>query len=317
MKTKLFLTLCMTVSLYIHSPAFATPLNDYVAVPDPAFDWVQVGSSVYTGDLLANSTAYNLQLTSQTWRDGLEVSPTTWTHWVTVIVPGGIGIALAGGVHNTGLILINDGDIGEAAPIIDPAVDPNTQQYRDLAMATRSVIIELRSVPNQPLFFADEPNDPDGRSEDEIIAYSWDKFLNGGDDYWPVQLPMVKSVVACMDALQEFRPALQHFVLTGGSKRGWTAWLTAAVDGRVTAIAPIVSDLLNMQRSFAHQWSCYGFWADALAPYEDMGIFDWFDTYRADELVAIVDPYAYRSDLTIPKFIVTAAGDDFFVHDSI
>ena len=48
-----------------------------------------------------------------------------------------------------------------------------------------------------------------------------------------------------------------------------------------------------------------------------MGIFNWFDTQRSDELVAIVDPYAYRDRLTIPKFIITAAGDDFFVHDSI
>jgi PhoPQ-activated pathogenicity-related protein len=33
--------------------------------------------------------------------------------------------------------------------------------------------------------------------------------------------------------------------------------------------------------------------------------------------MAIVDPYEYRDRLNIPKFIVTAAGDDFFVHDSI
>lgn len=176
------------------------------------------------------------------------------------------------------------------------------------------MIVQLQSVPNQPLLFADDPNE---RSEDEIIAYSWDKFLNGGDDFWPVQLPMVKSVVACMDAVQQFNPSVEHFVLTGGSKRGWTAWLTAAVDSRVVAVAPIVSDLLNMRRSFAHHWSCYGFWADALSPYEDLGIFDWFDTPRADELVNIVDPYAYRDRLTIPKFIITASGDDFFVHDSV
>ncbi|MHC5173514.1 MAG: PhoPQ-activated protein PqaA family protein, partial [Planctomycetota bacterium] len=216
---------------------------------------------------------------------------------------------------DTALILINGGDIGEPAPIIDPS-DPNHAyaDFRSLATGTRTVIVELRGVPNQPLVFADDPN---MRSEDEIIAYSWDKFLQGGDDFWPVQLPMVKSAVACMNAVQDFSPGIDHFVLAGGSKRGWTAWLTAAVDARVTAIAPIVSDLLNMRRSFAHQWSCYGFWADALSPYEELGIFDWFDTTRADEMVAIVDPYAYRDRLTIPKFIVTAAGDDFFVHDSI
>ncbi|MCI0498583.1 MAG: PhoPQ-activated pathogenicity-related family protein [Planctomycetales bacterium] len=289
---------------------YATALDNYVALPDASFDWFQEGASVYDGTFYANSTACNLKLTSQTWRNGSEVTPTVWTHWVTVIVPS----VWFNPVKDTALILINEGDIGEAAPILNPAVNPTNRQFRDLAMGTGSVIIELRSVPNQPLVFADEGL---GRVEDEIIAYTWDKFLAGGDDYWPVQLPMVKSVVACMDAVQEFRSSINHFVLTGGSKRGWTAWLTAAVDNRVTAIAPIVSDLLNMRRSFAHHWSCYGFWAEALNPYEEMGIFDWFEHPRTEDLMAIVDPYEYRSRLTIPKFIVTAAGDDFFVHDSV
>jgi PhoPQ-activated pathogenicity-related protein len=253
-------------------------------------------------------------MNSQAWRSDSEVTPTVWEHWVTVIVPE--PSILFGAVKDTALVLINGGNTDDLPPLINPTYE-DYDQYRQLAGTTRSVIVELLGVPNQPLFFADEPDDPNGRSEDEIIAYSWDKFLNGGDSYWLVQLPMVKSVIQCMNGVQSFRPSINHFVLTGGSKRGWTAWLTAAVDPRVTAVAPIVSDLLNMRRSFAHQWSCYGFWADALAPYEDMNIFSWFDTARADELVSIVDPYSYLADLTLPKFIVTAAGDDFFVHDSV
>lgn len=293
------------ISILVHAGA----LEDYMTLPDPAFTWTQI-SSRYEGNILYNTTAYNLQLTSQTWRESSEVTPSTWTHWVTVIVPGGLLIS----VKNTALVLINGGNVGDPAPIINSSADPNNGQFRNLAVATGSVIIDLKGVPNQPLRFTDEAFT---RSEDEIIAYSWDKFLTGGDDFWPVQLPMVKSVAACMDAVQQFRPAIQHFVLTGGSKRGWTAWLTAAVDDRVTAIAPIVSDLLNMRRSFAHHWSCYGFWAEALSPYEEMNIFDWFDTPQVDDLLAIVDPYEYRNQIDIPKYIITAAGDDFFIHDSI
>ena len=312
MKIKPHYIICVIGLLYIDYPIFANALDDYIAQPNPNYGWSEI-NSVYEGSIWANTTATNLILTSQSWRSADEVDTTEWTHWVTVIEPGGLLILLAGGVHDTALILVNGGDIGEQTPSIDPA-DPNHAQFRDLALGTRSVIVELRGVPNQPLLFDGEPN---SRTEDEIIAYSWDKFLQGGDDFWPVQLPMVQSVIACMDAVQQFHPSVNEFVLTGGSKRGWTAWLTAAVDNRVVAVAPIVSDLLNMRRSFAHQWSCYGFWADALSPYEDLGIFDWFDTERADELISIVDPYAYRTDLTIPKFIITAAGDDFFVHDSI
>lgn len=297
--------------LHVSFLAGATALDDYIVQPNPDFSWTEA-DSWSNGNIFSPTytTATNLSMTSQVWRSPAEVDTTEWTHWVTVIVPAGW---LLGSVHDTALILINGGDIGEPAPVIDPA-DPNHAQFRQLALGSRSVIVELRGVPNQPLTFADDPN---ARTEDEIIAYSWDKFLQGGDDFWPVQLPMVRSVIACMDAVQQFRPSINHFVLAGGSKRGWTAWLTAAVDPRVVAVAPIVSDLLNMQRSFAHHWSCYGFWADALSPYEDLGIFDWFDTPRVDDLVAIVDPYAYRDRLTIPKFIITAAGDDFFVHDSV
>lgn len=295
---------CVVILILVsNSLLYATALDDYLAVPDPSYAWSQVDSRFH---LSTFTTAYTLTMTSQTWRSSSEVSPTVWTHWVTVVVPGL-------GYGDTALILISDGDIGETAPSIDPA-DPTNLQFRNLAAATGSIVVELRSVPNQPLQFTDETLP---RSEDEIIAYSWDKYLQGGDDYWPVQLPMVKSVVRCMDTIHAFRSGVQYFVLTGGSKRGWTAWLTAAVDNRVTAVAPIVSDLLNMRRSFAHQWSCYGFWAEALGPYEEMGIFDWFDDPRTAALMTIVDPYEYRDRLTIPKYIITAAGDDFFVNDSI
>ncbi len=314
MKTKSYYSACIVGVLCISHVAFSTALDDYAAMPENNFSWSQYGPSEYDG--YTGTRAYVLEMTSQAWREPNQVDTTVWTHWVTIIVPEWEW--LLGPVKDTALVLINGGDIGEPAPIIDPA-DPSYSDFRSLAAATRSVIVELRGVPNQPLQFSDETFT---RSEDEIIAYSWDKFLRGGDDYWPVQLPMVKSVVRCMDAVQAFvdgvaGKTINNFVLAGGSKRGWTAWLTAAVDTRVTAVSPIVSDLLNMRRSFAHQWSCYGFWADALWPYEELGIFDWFDSPRADALLAIVDPYEYRDRLTIPKFILTAAGDDFFVHDSI
>lgn len=314
MKTKSYYSACIVGVLCISHVAFSTALDDYAAMPDTNFSWSQYGLSKYDGPTFTQ--AYVLEMTSQAWREPNQVDTTVWTHWVTIIVPEAEW--LLGPVKDTALVLINGGDIGEPAPIIDPA-DPSYSDFRSLAAGTRSVIVELRGVPNQPLQFSDETF---ARSEDEIIAYSWDKFLGGGDDYWPVQLPMVKSTVRCMDAVQAFvgsvaGKTINNFVLAGGSKRGWTAWLTAAVDTRVTAVSPIVSDLLNMKRSFAHQWSCYGFWADALRPYEEMNIFDWFDSTRADALLAIVDPYEYRYRLTIPKLIVTAAGDDFFVHDSI
>jgi PhoPQ-activated pathogenicity-related protein len=295
------------VCLVFSSAAFATALDDYVVASDANYSYTKTSSSF---DINTFTTGYVLRLTSQGWRNISEVDHVIWQHRVTVIVPS----SLLGSTYDTALIYISGGNNSDPAPTIDP-------NLRLLSAGTRSVIVVLTAVPNQPLQFADETA---SRSEDEIIAYSWDKFLRGGDDYWPVQLPMVKSVVRCMDAVKAFvgssaggSKTINHFVLTGGSKRGWTAWLTAAVDSRVTAVAPIVSDLLNMKRSFAHHWAAYGFWAEALQPYVDMGIFDWFDTPESTALLAIVDPYEYRSRLTMPKFIINAAGDDFFVSDSV
>jgi PhoPQ-activated pathogenicity-related protein len=284
--------------------SFATALDDYVAEPDANYGYTHFGPY---HDFSTFSTGHILDFTSQQWRDSSEVDGPIWRHWVTVVVPWVT-------TSETALILINGGDTDDPMPTIE-------EDYRLLATGTGSIVAIISAVPNQPLLFADELVP---RSEDEIIAYSWDKFLQGGDDYWPVQLPMVKSVVRCMDAVQSFAASstggnntISNFVLTGGSKRGWTAWLTAAVDSRVSAIAPIVSDLLNMKRSFAHHWAAYGFWAEALSPYEELGIFDWFDEPRTTALLEIVDPFEYRGRLDMPKFIINAAGDDFFVSDSI
>jgi len=41
---------------------------------------------------------------------------------------------------------------------------------------------------------------------------------------------------------------IENFLVSGASKRGWTAWLVGCVDKRAIAIAPIVMDMLNFQK---------------------------------------------------------------------
>src|SRR6185436_9585088 len=189
-----------------------------------------------------------------------------------------------------------------------------------IATNTGTVVTELRNVPNQPLNFK---GDNQERSEDALIAYTWDKFLRTGDEKWPARLPMTKAAVRAMDAITAFcagdtggRSTVDRFFVAGGSKRGWTTWTTAAVDARVIAIAPIVIDLLNVEPSFIHHWKAYGFWAPAIGDYVALKIMDWNGTPEYRALMKIEEPYEYRARLTLPKFLINASGDQFFVPDS-
>jgi PhoPQ-activated pathogenicity-related protein len=175
-------------------------------------------------------------------------------------------------------------------------------------------------IPNQQLVFAGET---EGRSEDALIAYTWDKFLRTGDTKWPARLPMTKAAVRAMDTITAFcgspdggKVKVDGFVVAGGSKRGWTTWTTAAVDTRVVAIVPIVIDMLNIEPSFLHHYAAYGFWAPAIDDYTAYHIMDWNGTPEYHALMKIVEPYSYRQRLTMPKFIINASGDQFFLPDS-
>ena len=191
-----------------------------------------------------------------------------------------------------------------------------------MARETGTVTAELRMVPNQPVVFQDDPAHKP-RVEDDFISYTWDHFLRTGDDRWPARLPMTKAAVRAMDAVTAFCATteggsvpVRRFVVAGASKRGWTTWTTAVVDSRVIAIAPIVIDLLNLEASFVHHWQAYGFWAPAIKDYQDRGIMNWLGTPEFRALMRIEEPFEYRDRLSIPKLLVNAAGDEFFLPDS-
>jgi PhoPQ-activated pathogenicity-related protein len=277
-----------------------TALDKYIAAPDPSYKYELVSKIPGKG-----YTAYVLDMTSQTWGKPNEVNRTLWKHWMTVIVPDGVQ-------STKSLLFISGGSNNNPAP---KAVD---EQFARVAVSTKSVVTELRMVPNQPLTFSD---DKKSRTEDEIIAYSWDKFLKTGDERWPLRLPMTKAAVRAMDTVQSFcektgNVRVDGFVVAGGSKRGWTTWTTAAVDKRVVAIIPFVIDLLNIEPSFQHHFAAYGYYAPAVSEYEEMGIMNWSGTPQYRALMKIEEPFEYRRRLTLPKFIINATGDEFFLPDS-
>ena len=282
--------------------ATGTPLDDYVAAADPSYTYSLINTIPGSG-----YTGYVYYMASQRWRNApAEVDRSLWEHWLTVIVPSTVS-------HGTGLLFITGGGNGGSPP---GSVDSTLAQ---IAVASHAIATELRMVPNQPLRFADEA-DPryvaSGRSEDQLLSYGWDKFLRTGDPTWLVLLPMTKSAVRAMDTVQTVQPTVTGFVVSGGSKRGWTTWLTAAVDPRVVAIAPKVIDLLNIDESMQHHWDAYGFWSSAIQDYVDMGIMNWIGTPEFQASLNVIDPFSYVDRLTMPKFIMNSTGDQFFLPDS-
>lgn len=279
-----------------------TPLDEYVAKADPAYEWKVV--KTVPGD---GHTTFVVDLKSQSWRAVPEVDRAVWEHWLVVVKPDVVK-------HPTAFLTIGGGRNGSPAP--DAAGAPSVA----MAKATNSVVAELRMVPNQPLVLN---KDGKPRSEDDLLAYGWVKYMTTGDPLWIPRLPMVKSAVRAMDTVTALLASekggkvdLKSFVVAGGSKRGWTTWLTGAVDKRVVAVVPIVIDVVNVKACAENHFCAYGFWAPAIGDYTRHKIFDYHGTKEYDALMRVEDPYFYRDRLTMPKYVVNAAGDQYFPPDS-
>jgi len=282
--------------------AHQTALDRYVAAPDPNYSYKLVSKTAVPG-----GTVYVLEMTSQQYLTTNEVDKPIWKHWMTITKPDEVK-------SSTGLLFIGGGN-NKSGPPTGP--DPN---IAPIAAQTKSVVTELKGIPSEPLIFKGEDK---GRSEDAIIAYTWDKFLRTGDEKWPLRLPMTKAAVRAMDTITSFCASeeggnvrVDTFVVAGGSKRGWTTWTTAIEDKRVKAIVPLVIDMLNIVPSFEHHFEAYGFWAPAVGDYQAMRIMDWSGTPEYKKLMEIEEPFEYRDRLTLPKLMINAGGDQFFLPDS-
>lgn len=279
-----------------------TALDEYVAKPDPAYAWKVV--KTIPGD---GVTTFVVDLKSQSWRAVPDVDQAVWQHWLIVVKPDAVK-------YSTAFLNIGGGRNGGPAP---SGANPTTIA---MAKATSSVIAELKMVPNQPLVLN---GDGKPRFEDDLLAAGWVKYMDTGDPLWIPRLAMVKSAVRAMDTVtallaseQGGKAEVKSFVVAGGSKRGWTTWLTGAVDKRVVAIVPIVIDVVNVEACSINHFCSYGFWAPAIGDYTRHKIFERKDTPAHASLMRIEDPYFYRDRLTMPKFVVNAAGDQYFPPDS-
>lgn len=302
----------MRIFLFLTALALATSLQagalqDYVQRPDPVAQW-----SLRTHSDGPFVHAWFFDLISQQWLDSTRVDRPVWTHEVRIMQPRPWLCRPAPQPH-TALLIISGGS-NRAFP-----ANSLSTAAALVARLTCRTLVEIRQVPNEPLLFG---NHGEPRKEDAILAYAFDQFLRGDPADWPAQMPMVKAVVRTMDLVQTFSrqnrdlPTIDRFVLLGTSKRGWTAWLTAAVDPRVQAIIAASIDMPNLPAQLPHQFAAYGDYGRALNDYKAFDIACRLHSQRGEELLDIVDPMRYLDHLGLPKYLLNSAGDEFFPSDS-
>jgi len=217
-----------------------TPLDEYVWKDNKDYEYQTV--AVYDHRLRPRPTrTIVVNMTSQNWLTEEDVTRTTWWHELVISIPYNYDpemersalMLIDGGSNKPGRILTEDDDVVKGA--------------RVAAESLGTIMAVLRQVPNEKLYFLNDPRmGESGRSEDDIIAWTWKHFLYHPDQpEWLLRMPMTKAARLALDTidavfkenrlgmgLSHMRLPIDNVMVTGASKRGWTTWTLASVDKR-------------------------------------------------------------------------------------
>ena len=287
---RIALAICAFAAVSLIATASSADLQKYVNKPEAAFEWhlknkIDIEQS---GDRI-----YDLQFVSQVWQGK------KWQHQLQIYRPANVAQGSMTFLWVTG---------GSATP-------ESVSFGMELARKIKGPVAFVYHIPNQPLL-------EENLREDDLIAETFVRYLKSEDESWPLLFPMVKSVVKAMDVLQafgkkEWSAPIDKFIVAGASKRGWTTWLTAAVDKRIGAIAPVVIDVLNMREQMPRQLQAFGAYSSRLAAYSSRGLLPIPETPAGQRLLSMVDPWAYRNRLTMPKLIINGTNDFYWATDAL
>ena len=291
-------------------------LKAYVDKPDSSYKWTDSGVRLEDG---RGWTGYLLNFTSQTWLSPELVSRSEWWHQLLIIVPDEIKVLDTSTLWITG----KDNDDGDV--VSTEYFD--VQFMADVAISQGMTTAVLFQVPNQPIVFSEDILQ-DSRKEDAIIAFTWWHFLNDEESNaeYLLRLPMTKAAVKAMDTvnffltddtapeeIQDIGLDPTKFIIGGASKRGWTTWSTSAVDPRVIGSMPTVMDELNFIKNLKHHWMSLGGWTFQFEDYWKLNLTLYFEDPKMQTMFDIVDTYEYRENMMMPKLVICAANDEFFL----
>jgi len=258
-------------------------------------------------------------LESQKWPiyPNEHIPTTIWKHKLVIYTPKEIEFTKA-------LFYVSGGYSSSVEGKEEFSPSKESLDFVNIALNNKAPVVVLEDVPNQFLFIDSLP-----KKEDQILAYTYKMVMQDPMEnaYLAGHLPMVKSIVKAMDAVEDIFSKdgvpLKEFVLVGASKRGWAAWLAAIEDSRVSALIPVVIDILNVGKNINHICNSYiDHCPPALRDYKNENVLDDLYSAKFKDLMKIDDPFSYvdiakySKQFSIPKYIINTSGDDFYAPDS-
>ena len=149
------------------------PLKEYINKTKNEFSY-QIIDSFKTD----NWKSYHVKMISGKWLNKKFVDDNIWWHYVDIIIP-------KEAVSNKSLMFIDGGTKDEEFF----RLDNSSISY---AIESKSVIANISNIPFQPINFLESKQK--NFYEDDLIAYSWNRFLISGarnnDVEWLPRLPM-------------------------------------------------------------------------------------------------------------------------------
>jgi len=276
-------------------------VKHYVQLRDPTYHWTHLSERKHTVDGV-ELTQYTLNMTSQRWLSGFQVSKENWTHEIIINVPSTLD---KGSPTSKWATLFLAGS--------NETQNVELEHAAYAAAKTGSIGAVIKGIPNEDLVFPDDTQNL-SRSEDNLQAYTRMVFLYNNKPEWLVELPMTKAVMRAMDTITSFAKSevgikVEKFGVAGHSMRAQVTWMLAAVDDRVQAIIP-ASHSLNAKKQREHAHASLGNYAWVQEPYRVLITVPW--SKNTQNAAFITDPAWYSEKVKVPKLVMMGGNDEYF-----
>ncbi|MCX8064122.1 MAG: PhoPQ-activated pathogenicity-related family protein, partial [Candidatus Hydrogenedentes bacterium] len=246
-------------------------------------------------------TAYFLELTSQSWHPE-KTFPPVWRHWLTLLVPNRR-------TKDSALLTLTSGLSSPEKPMSEIPLS-----LVSISASTNSIVAILEGFPIDPTGYYETPSNKVELKDIDFFIWSLRQYYDTNDPSWIVLLPMVKSVVSAINAIQEFilkdlksEIPVKEFVLCAEAPF-FACWLVPAVDERVIGIAGINNFVYNIEVLIKNYLINEISLPSLFEEVDNKGLLQHFETQEGERLLNIIDPYNYRQFLKIPKLIVSYNG---------